>query len=731
MESSSQGDGLTTIAVTVILAMVIVGAVMIPIVNTVTEPVKIPHTILNIGDSMAIIDGDTHDIEIILDGSNYKISTDGTLMQTVAKTSDDAQPNPFNLFYAAVNLASGDNSDDSGEARLSKEKGAIAYVLNPNNLRQTQNGYVFDPTLYNVMLIIPPVYWYSDGTSKLYVASSSDAFEGLTLEDYAHTYTSEGVTGHTDMIGIGVYEAYNLNGVMTSQADRTPTANTSLTSFVGLANAGNTDNDNSTYRVWNYFDWTLYKIMCWIIMGNTDSQYMMGAGPTSMSASSVTGLTTSAIQKSANAQSSVSLLLENTWGSLYEWLGDAANNAGTLIAGNSLIQPTSAANVANVFEEAVSIPTSSGYYDTINISSDAFGTVATVKSSAGTAGQGIGDQFYGSSSSSRALRVGGSWNNGNVAGVSYGDANGYWSSSGTFIGSRLACTFTGAGDAPVLNAQDYAYILTFDNTNGVTVSNVETVVNGQSTAVMPTGTTLNPYWEFGRMTAPDILSPNVTKHLIAIGDETLVTFYSNGYARVYTATGYDEIARVTAESPQTFIVSDTISYKDNTDSDKTATVTLFMGDGDYVLTEPNEGRFIEDTELYLYSDYISTATRGGIQVYIGYAGTGTAAEPIVTALAPSGPTYDSTDTTITVTDDMDEITGFYATFRTTWTNGSGSDYSEIYSQNVILPKTIEYDTEGESLGLTGSILGIVPIFVILGILIGISAYMSPTIRNRS
>lgn len=726
MNVQSQNDGLTSTIVTVILALVIVAAVMIPVVNTVTEPVKIPHTLFNTGDPMAMIDGDTHEMEISLDGSVFKVSTDGTVVREVAKTSDIPEPNPFNMFYAALNLSDGANADDAGQIRLSTEKGAIAYVLDPNNLRQTLDGYTFDPTLYNVMLIIPPVYWYSDGTNKLYVASSPTAFDGLTLKDYAHTYTSGGTTGHTDMIGIGVYEAYNLNGTMVSQADRTPTANTSLTSFVGLANAGNTDNNNSTYRVWNYFDWTLYKIMCWFIMGNTDSQYMMGAGPTGMSASSVTGLTSSAIQKSANAQSSVSLLLENTWGSLYEWIGDTVNNAGTLVAGNALVQPTSAANVTNILEETVTIPTSSGYYDTINTSSDAFGTAATVKSSTGTAGQGINDRFYGSSSSSRALSVGGYWYDRDNAGVSYCNTNGYWDVANAYIGSRLACSM-GAGAAPV-ETSDFAYVLTFDNSNGVTITDVQTRDNGTLASRMPTGTTLNSYWEFGRSSVPDVLDLNVDSAVIALNDDAYAVLYGNGYVRVYSATGYDETDRITADSSLTFAISDTFAYTSQS-TDKTIPITLYAGDGDYVQTVGGEGTFLDDTVLYFAFPYSSTATRGGVSVQFGYVGSGTYNDMHIIALAPMGATYEDTEITVNVMDGTEEgsLTGFYATLKSYWNT---VDFSEVYSQNVIAPKEIKYDTEGEGLGTAGVILGIVPIFVILGIILGIAAYMSPTIRSR-
>lgn len=94
----------------------------------------------------------------------------------------------------------------------------------------------------------------------------------------------------------------------------------------------------SDYQQWNYYQWTLYKIMCYTVMGSKNSQVMVGAGYTAGNDSSaVTGSTDKVgfmgiaeETQSANGASSseegrtaAKLFLENGWGSLNEFLGDA------------------------------------------------------------------------------------------------------------------------------------------------------------------------------------------------------------------------------------------------------------------------------------------------------------------------------------------------------------------------------------------------------------------------
>ena len=741
MEENSTMNDLVKQVIAVLIAVIVVGVVMMPIIDAIQDRTEI-HTVTNSGVPFAIADDGSHTIEMSVDGDNFVVRTDGSAVSTeglgTLLPGEDiiTFTGPFNSYYGAFNLQSGDNSDDAGETRLSKEKGAMAYQLDPNNLKQTINGYTFDPTLYNVMFVIPSVYWYSEldsegsQTGKLYMASSPDAFVsmGITadkMKDYAHTYTSGGVVGHAPAIAIGVYEAYNDNGVLTSQSGRTPTGNTSLTNFVPLATAGNTDNDYGTYQLWNWYQWTLYKMMGFTVMGNMDSQYMMGEGPTDMTASTVTGLTSSAYEKSANAQSSVSLFLENTWGSVYEWLGDTKVNNYVLSAGNILGGSTSANSVTNVLGETVTLPTSSGlYYATFNPSSEVFGAPVTV-GSIGTAGQAINDYLNISSSTNRALLVGGGWYVTSEAGLSFVGADKSWTNTSLMFGSRLAYLITDPQySAPVGATGDYAYILSY-NING-TVSDVQSIEDGVATSYMPDGTTLNSHWDFGKteLNAPTIedSTSNIT---IAVGTDALLKLYDSGDAVVYTSASATNLGRVITPISVT-INNGTMSYNGGS-----ASVNLYRAtEGDYVLaTAPVN--VLKDTTVY-FGDYGYGLSTSDDTIDIGYAGSfnssaltedATQLQSAISVLSPSK-TPVNVRTTVNSTSDEHTVTISSIAVFTDYTD---SDSSTVTYTQMFAPATASWEEYIHVGGMAYVILTYAPILIFLGV---IMALMNPMIAGK-
>lgn len=741
MEENSTMNDLVKQVIAVLIAVIVVGVVMMPIIDAIQDRTEI-HTVTNSGVPFAIADNGSHTIEMSVDGDDFLVRTDGSAVSTeglgTLLPGEDiiTFTGPFNSYYGAFNLQSGDNSDDAGETRLSKEKGAMAYQLDPDNLKQTINGYTFDPTLYNVMFVIPSVYWYSEldsegsQTGKLYMASSPDAFVGMgisadKLKDYAHTYTSGGVVGHAPAIAIGVYEAYNDNGVLTSQSGRTPTASTTLADFVSLATAGNPDNDYGTYQLWNYYQWTLYRMMGFTVMGNMDSQYMMGEGPTSTSAPSVTGLTSSAYEKSANAQSSVSLFLENTWGSVTEWVGDTVFSNYVMTAGNTAGGVTSATAVTNVLEESVVWPSSSGrYYATFNPTSDVFGAPVTV-GSRGTAGQAINDYVYTSSSTNRALSVGGHYSYGDGAGLSFVGAHVVWTLTNGQYGSRLAYVLTDSQySAPVGATGDYAYILSY-NING-TVSDVQSIEDGVATSYMPTGTTLNEYWDFGKteLNAPTIddATSNIT---IAVGTDALLKLYDSGDAVVYTSATATNLGRVITPISVT-ISNGTMSYTGGS-----ATVNLYRAtEGDYVLaTAPVN--VLKDTTVY-FGDYGYGLATSDDTIDIGYAGSfnssaltedATQLQSAISVLSPSK-TPVNVRTTVNNTSDEHTVT---ISSVSVFSDYSDSDSSTVTYTQIFAPATASWEEYIHVGGMAYVILTYAPILIFLGV---IMALMNPMIAGK-
>ncbi len=243
---------------------------------------------------------------------------------------------PFNSFYAAINITEG-SGYDNGEQMLNPAIGTIAFILDPYDLSKTLNGTKFEGT-YNIMLVIPTVYWKATSTC-LYLSNSpsynagGSTVRGMTA--YAHTATFGSVSKVYPYIAIGVYEASVSDGKMLSVSGATPKASITNDTFKSYADAL-IPASGSDYQQWNFYQWTLYKMMAYTVMGTKNSQAMLGDGPVSGYSASETGLA-DAKGPYANSTSTYSkLLIENSWGSLWEFVGDACFYDRTLYAGGVL-----------------------------------------------------------------------------------------------------------------------------------------------------------------------------------------------------------------------------------------------------------------------------------------------------------------------------------------------------------------------------------------------------------
>lgn len=366
----------------------------------------------------------------------------------------------------------------------------------------------------------------SDGTAHSIVISESGGDIIITtdgLNDVTPNLTDyhPGGVYTASAIGLGVYEAYNLDGVLVSQSGRTPTAFQNIDTFRTQALAGNVDNLNGTYQLWNFSQNNLYKLMSTIVMGNTDSQYMMGPGvsagagisgdSSTATNAATTGQTSAAYEKSENTRDSVSLFLENGWGSVWEFIGDTKVSNYVLKVGNTMGgEPV--ATVTDTLGRTITLPfTADGttnwkWIDAITNYANAFGIPVSISSSAKTAGQGVNDAIWGAytgtigtnatpTESNNLILGGGSWNFGPHYGLFALDADYSLSHSYFTVGARLAYLITGADAAP-LTSGTYVYKLTTDPTTG-TVTDVQYRIGTQWTSVMPTGTELNEFWNFG------------------------------------------------------------------------------------------------------------------------------------------------------------------------------------------------------------------------------------------
>ena len=260
----------------------------------------------------------------------------------------DTGMGPFNSFYAAVNLYGGETGDDMKERRMHTGAGQIGYVLDPYNLKKTLGGTMFDPYQYNIMLIIPTVYWKAmaivDGKEveitpglptieslRLYM-SSKPSYEAAG----ASPVTGMTATGHRAQDGtimpylaLGVYEGGQNSGRLVSQSGTAPAVDRTLGQFEAMA-AANLGSGDGEYGVWNYYQWLLYKMMSYTVMGTKNSQGMVGRGLSSGSMPPGANMDTGSMDytgpyygsyiTSTCRTTGAKMFLENTWGSAKEFV---------------------------------------------------------------------------------------------------------------------------------------------------------------------------------------------------------------------------------------------------------------------------------------------------------------------------------------------------------------------------------------------------------------------------
>lgn len=323
-----------------------------------------------------------------------------------------------------------------------------------------------------------------------------------TLDNGTYYVTTDGEVARTmDMyvaptqgiapaIGIGVYKAYDNNGVLISRAGVNPTTTHTLDEFRTLALAGNTDVTSGTYQLWNYYQYTLNKLMSLTVMGNTDSQYIMGSGIVSSSKMLPNGLTDSAYTVSTSKTTAECLFIENAWGNINEFIGDTYQKDYALSAGNTL-GGNALADVDSTLSQTVTIPSANGTVGRIYYTSDAIGT-PRYNGSAGNPGEAINDA-YTVDTGYCTVGVSGRWTANTSAGLFCYYANNPFGYSADRFSTRLAYVMTEGEQTTA----DYGYKIQFaEVSNKTIISDVQVQTEEGWESHMPDGTTLDDYWSF-------------------------------------------------------------------------------------------------------------------------------------------------------------------------------------------------------------------------------------------
>ena len=451
------------------------------------------------------------------DGTTVSHGTNATVVNDFWKFDPETGLGPFNTFYAAINLMD-DNAnydrDDSVEKRLNTDAGTVAYLLNPDNLKQTLAGNQYSTSLYNVMLIIPKVFWGSTsmytatkatgtllaanmGYNVLYMSNDPTQFKDVkligqksssdtrdpafpTMKAYAHSYSN--VTGgstteamfDTTMpyLGLGVYEGYvtgNTDAVganmLVSQQGRIATGNMSVDAFNATANRDPASGDGA-YQLWNFYEYTLYKAMAYTVIGSKNVQQIVGAGYTNGGdwdkkinapwtgqtdslnlyglSSSLTTYDGRVFVDTTDGKSKMAgkLFLENSWGGIWDLIGDAYTEASHLYAGNakggkSIISADPRPDIGAVF----TTDASGAWVKKLGTTFTAW-DVPVVSQTADNSGSLSvpGDSVW-IRGTTGPVRIGGSWSNGSMCGFSYicyNDPNPRLDFTAPNAGARLA-----------------------------------------------------------------------------------------------------------------------------------------------------------------------------------------------------------------------------------------------------------------------------------------------------
>ena len=342
---------------------------------------------------------------------------------------------PFNSFYAAFEW---------------NDNNKFVSILDPYDLTKKIDGTSLGVlSNYNIMWVLPTVYWSVDGTGNLTLTNDPTA-GGVA---YAHT-----VDGHTyKYVAYGVYEGGISNSTLLSVSGVSPNANEPPATLISCANNNSMDSSLGTpthpasAMLWNYYQWQLYRYCCFTLMENFNSQAIVGNGYTyGSSGIHTTGVTDTegpyygnagvvSTSTWSNAQQPVKLFIENAWGGISEYVGGVLNvgSGGLIINTNSI--PNTDHSGTNIETLSIVLP-SDGYPTQISTDAKSWGLGTNT---AGSSDVGLCDKHLSTTSTSdKQFMVGGHYasNVNDVLryGISFIRSNDSYSSAGSYVGGRLA-----------------------------------------------------------------------------------------------------------------------------------------------------------------------------------------------------------------------------------------------------------------------------------------------------
>jgi len=428
----------------------------------------------------------------------YKITIGGNTEDTPVyiESVTDGNGNPTeNLTSSSVGSWGWDENFEYGPfgsyyAAFNSQGNMICHLYADNlveSIEDDEDGYAYDVSDCNIMWVLPTIYWSTDDNGNLIL--SNDPSKG---EAYAHTIDGKVYP----YLAIGVFETYVDNGVAKSLMKKVPTRSTSLQKFREYSEYTiNTDNghtSNGQSMQWNYFQWSLYKYCVFATLGTFDSQ-SFGMGVVNDSDSIMTGRTCRSIpfesgyftlaDEDTEGKESVRLFLENSWGSLSEYVDNVFVENRNWYVGQTSRATTDKTNKINIGQMDTS---ALGYIQTIKTSASNWGLPASSVDSEIAGTTGLYDYYF-SNYDDSFIVVGGYYYGGLINGVSkVASSIIMYDHAGGSITSRLSFVF----DTDPIKER---HIVSYDPNDGETAPTDVKVEYGMTT-ILPTPS--RQHWNF-------------------------------------------------------------------------------------------------------------------------------------------------------------------------------------------------------------------------------------------
>ena len=282
----------------------------------------------------------------------------------------------------------------------------------------------------NAFVMIPKFYIkkvVTGNTWEWYV--SKDKGEGYYLPECFHDIETN---KELDYVLIGKYDA-SLNGIkLASKSGDTPTVDISIDTARTYA-TNNNENGVTGYQLFDIHAYDAIQVLFYIEYATINSQNIMyGYAASSNSAKINNGTTDIVVSTSGSTLSNSDGLsamkyrgIENLWGNIWQWIdGIYINN--DLTEHNIFVnkKPSAYANYSSsdYYYIGYNMLSTTGWiskmgYDAnnpfIQLPTEASGTFSTK----------YGDKYYRANSGNTVMRIGGSWDSNNDAGISYLDVD--------------------------------------------------------------------------------------------------------------------------------------------------------------------------------------------------------------------------------------------------------------------------------------------------------------------